>query len=187
MSDCRCCIQNENSISCVLEFGHQPLSVSLSFRSHPPMCMIVKQAAMHQHRSPQQSKAVDSLKCCKCHAPALPSCLLLLQAVIVSCGGRLTVALYTIRHVAPGEELTFDYSCVTESEDEFKQAYCMCSTRHCRGSYLYYTGSKAYMQVRAAAVAGTWQQLVLTVFAPMYGWGCFITYQTMDSCQALHC
>jgi hypothetical protein len=65
----------------------------------------------------------------------------------VSAGGRLTVALYTIRHVAPGEELTFDYASVTESEDEFKQAFCMCSARQCRGSYLHYT-NKAYMQVR---------------------------------------
>jgi SET domain-containing protein len=65
----------------------------------------------------------------------------------VSAGGRLTVALYTIRHVLPGEELTFDYASVTESEDEFKQAFCMCSSRSCRGSYLHYTG-KAYMQVR---------------------------------------
>eukprot|EP00883_Tetradesmus_obliquus_P002426 jgi/Sobl393_1/12606/SZX60780.1 len=71
-----------------------------------------------------------------------PNC----QAIVVSCGGKLTVALYTIRAVAPGEELTFDYSSVTESEEEFKQAFCMCSTRACRGSYLYYTGSKAYMQ-----------------------------------------
>lgn len=69
------------------------------------------------------------------------------QAVVVSAGGRLTVALYTIRQVAPGEELTFDYASVTESEDEFKQAFCMCSSRQCRGSYLHYTG-KAYMQVR---------------------------------------
>jgi SET domain-containing protein len=66
---------------------------------------------------------------------------------VVSSGGKLTVALYTIRPVAVGEELTFDYACVTESEDEFKQAFCMCSTRHCRGSYLYYTGSKTFMQV----------------------------------------
>lgn len=65
----------------------------------------------------------------------------------MSAGGRLTVALYTIRQVAPGEELTFDYASVTESEDEFKQAFCMCSSRQCRGSYLHYTG-KAYMQVR---------------------------------------
>lgn len=64
----------------------------------------------------------------------------------MSAGGRLTVALYTIRHVLPGEELTFDYASVTESEDEFKQAFCMCSMRQCRGSYLHYT-SKAYMQV----------------------------------------
>lgn len=76
------------------------------------------------------------------------------QAVVVSSGGKLTVALYTIRDVAPGEELTFDYSSVTESEDEFKQAFCMCSTRHCRGSYLYYTGSKAYMQVLLGGAAG---------------------------------
>lgn len=73
------------------------------------------------------------------------------QAVVVSSGGKLTVALYTLRHVLPGEELTFDYSSVTENEREFKVAYCMCSTRHCRGSYLYYTGSKAYMQVMEAA------------------------------------
>lgn len=75
------------------------------------------------------------------------------QAVVLSCGGKLTVALYTIRPVARGEELTFDYSCVTESEEEFKQALCMCSTRACRGSYLHYTGSNSYMQVRAGARA----------------------------------
>jgi hypothetical protein len=74
------------------------------------------------------------------------------QAVVVNAGGRLTVALYTIRPVAPGEELTFDYASVTESEEEFKQAFCMCSTRCCRGSYLHYTG-KAYMQVRVGVCA----------------------------------
>lgn len=85
------------------------------------------------------------------------------QAIVVSCGGKLTVALYTIRAVAPGEELTFDYSSVTESEEEFKQAFCMCSTRACRGSYLYYTGSKAYMQVGGCRQqwvhAGAWVRL----------------------------
>jgi hypothetical protein len=74
--------------------------------------------------------------------------------VVVSAGGRLTVALYTIRHVAPGEELTFDYASVTESEDEFKQAFCMCSARQCRGSYLHYT-NKAYMQVRGGGNGDT--------------------------------
>ena len=120
-----------------------------------------------------------------------PNC----QAIIMACGGRLTIALYTLRHVhegaarlwgrwgrregtggrrardswshvrrarpacwhagnhatlapehhrwwanqplaaacAPaGEELTFDYSSVTESEKEFRDAICLCSTRNCR-------------------------------------------------------
>ena len=40
----------------------------------------------------------------------------------MACDGRLTIALYTLRHVAEGEELTFDYSSVTESEKEFRYA-----------------------------------------------------------------
>ena len=104
----------------------------------------------------------------------------------MACGGRLTIALYTLRHVhegagarsvglggltaggalvpplqcpvpwplviregaawastaallhspcppgKTGEELTFDYSSVTESEKEFREAICLCSTRNCR-------------------------------------------------------
>jgi SET domain-containing protein len=45
-----------------------------------------------------------------------PNC----QAVVMACGGRLTIAVYTLRHVHPGEELTFDYASVTESEREFR-------------------------------------------------------------------
>jgi hypothetical protein len=72
-----------------------------------------------------------------------PNC----QAVVMACGGRLTIALYTLRHVHEGEELTFDYSSVTESEKEFRDAICLCGTHMCRGSYLYFTGSRAFMQV----------------------------------------
>ena len=72
-----------------------------------------------------------------------PNC----QAVVMACGGRLTIALYTLRHVYEGEELTFDYSSVTESEKEFREAICLCGTHMCRGSYLYFTGSRAFMQV----------------------------------------
>lgn len=72
-----------------------------------------------------------------------PNC----QAVVMACGGRLTIALYTLRHVYEGEELTFDYSSVTESEKEFRDAICLCGTHMCRGSYLYFTGSRAFMQV----------------------------------------
>jgi hypothetical protein len=35
-------------------------------------------------------------------------------------------------HGFAGEELTFDYSSVTESEKEFRDAICLCSTRNCR-------------------------------------------------------
>ena len=45
-----------------------------------------------------------------------------------------------------GEELTFDYACVTESEREFKAATCLCGTRACRGSFLAFSGSRAFMQ-----------------------------------------
>ena len=45
-----------------------------------------------------------------------PNC----QAVVMACNGRLTIAVYTLRYVQPGEELTFDYSSVTESEKEFR-------------------------------------------------------------------
>lgn len=72
-----------------------------------------------------------------------PNC----QAVVMACDGRLTIALYTLRHVAEGEELTFDYSSVTESEKEFREAICLCGTQNCRGSFLMFSGSRAFMQV----------------------------------------
>lgn len=73
-----------------------------------------------------------------------PNC----QAVVMSCGGKLTIAVYTLRGIAPGEELTFDYASVTENEREFKCAICLCGTQDCRGSFLYFSGSRAFMQVR---------------------------------------
>ena len=55
-----------------------------------------------------------------------------------------------------GEELTFDYACVTESEREFKAATCLCGTRACRGSFLGFSGSRAFMQ--ASHFCLSWQQ-----------------------------
>ena len=106
-----------------------------------------------------------------------PNC----QAVVMACNGRLTIAVYTLRYVQAGEELTFDYSSVTESEREFRcttgrlthslasavavprgtcapggfgpvfalrrAAICLCGTRNCRGSFLYFAGNKAFMQI----------------------------------------
>jgi hypothetical protein len=75
-----------------------------------------------------------------------PNC----QAVVMACGGRLTIAVYTLRHVSAGEELTFDYASVTESEKEFRTAICLCGTRACRGSFLTFAGSRAFQQVLAS-------------------------------------
>ena len=66
----------------------------------------------------------------------------------MTAGERLTIAVFTLRPIRDGEELTFDYSSVTESEKEFKAAVCLCGTTACRGSFLYFAGSKAFMQVR---------------------------------------
>lgn len=68
----------------------------------------------------------------------------------MACNGRLTIAMRTTRFVHEGEELTFDYASVTESEREFHEAICLCSTSSCRGSYLYFTGARAFQSVISA-------------------------------------
>ena len=72
----------------------------------------------------------------------------------MAAGGHLTIAVYTLRHIRPGEELTFDYASVTESEREYHAATCLCGTARCRGSFLTFSGSKAFMQVRRAGQPG---------------------------------
>jgi hypothetical protein len=78
-----------------------------------------------------------------------PNC----QAVVMTAGDRLTIAVFTLRQIKNGEELTYDYSSVTESEKEFKAAVCLCGTSACRGSFLYFAGSKAFMQVGSGTVS----------------------------------
>eukprot|EP00887_Chlorella_sp_A99_P006601 scaffold3.g6601.t1 len=51
-------------------------------------------------------------------------------------GSRLTVGVWTLRHVAPGEELTLDWECETDKEEEHTAATCLCGTAGCRGSYM---------------------------------------------------
>jgi hypothetical protein len=49
-----------------------------------------------------------------------------------SCGLMGSQVLVTMRDVAPGEELTFDYAtCDTQDYDEF---YCQCGSSACRGT-----------------------------------------------------
>ncbi len=62
-------------------------------------------------------------------------------AVVVQ-GGRLCIALSTVKAVKCGEELTIDYSGVTTSEAEFCKAVCLCGTSGCRGSFLRFSGAQ---------------------------------------------
>ena len=52
-----------------------------------------------------------------------------------------------LRDIKYGEELTFDYSCVSESKEEFKKATCLCGSLGCRGSFVYYADDDSFMQV----------------------------------------
>ena len=52
-----------------------------------------------------------------------------------------------LRDIKYGEELTFDYSCVSESKEEFKKATCLCGSLGCRGSFVYYAADDSFMQV----------------------------------------
>ena len=59
----------------------------------------------------------------------------------------MTNAMFTLRDIKEGEELTWDYSCVTESEKEYRSAICLCGTVSCRGSFLYLGASSAFQDV----------------------------------------
>jgi len=66
-----------------------------------------------------------------------PNCAL--EGTIVN--GQYTIAVRTLRPIRPGEELTQDYNCVTESEQEFRAAVCLCGGIRCRGSFLNFIGA----------------------------------------------
>ncbi len=72
-----------------------------------------------------------------------PNC----ATVVMVQDGKYVVTVYTLREIGFGEELTFDYSSVTEDENEFKAATCLCGSINCRGSFLYYAGLGAFAQV----------------------------------------
>lgn len=51
-----------------------------------------------------------------------------------------------LRDIHCGEELTFDYNCVSESKEEFEKATCLCGHPSCRGSFVSYADDSSFMQ-----------------------------------------
>jgi len=57
------------------------------------------------------------------------------------------IGVYTLRSIAEGEEITFDYNSVTESKEEHEASICLCGSQVCRGSYLNFSGEGAFEKV----------------------------------------
>mmetsp|Transcript_13251 Transcript_13251/g.11336 ORF Transcript_13251/g.11336 Transcript_13251/m.11336 type:complete len:238 (-) Transcript_13251:1458-2171(-) len=62
--------------------------------------------------------------------------------IITISEGKYNVAMYALKEIKFGQELTFDYFSVTENEKEFKQAICLCGSRSCKIHYLNLVTSK---------------------------------------------
>ncbi|XP_051124963.1 histone-lysine N-methyltransferase ATXR3-like isoform X2 [Andrographis paniculata] len=77
-----------------------------------------------------------------CHS-CRPNC----EARVTAVDGQYQIGIYSVRPIAYGEEITFDYNSVTESNDEYENSVCLCGTSDCRGSYLNLTGEGAFEQV----------------------------------------
>ena len=75
------------------------------------------------------------------------SCAPNVQTVVLAVNGKLTIAQYTTRRIEYGEELCWNYSCVTESEKEYRAAICLCSSTRCKGAFLDYAGSGSFTKV----------------------------------------
>lgn len=61
--------------------------------------------------------------------------------------GRYCIGMRALRPIQVGEELTIDYNCVTDSNDEYLAAVCLCGAHDCRGSFLFTTNATKHVQV----------------------------------------
>ena len=90
---------------------------------------------------------IDPSQCANFASRMSHSCRPNCATVCIAVNGRYMVAMYSIRSIRKGEELTFDYNAVTESTHEFALAACLCGSSKCRGSFLYLTKTKAYEEI----------------------------------------
>ncbi|VAI87563.1 unnamed protein product [Triticum turgidum subsp. durum] len=77
-----------------------------------------------------------------CHS-CNPNC----EAKVTAVDGQYQIGVYTVRPIAEGEEITFDYNSVTESKEEHEASVCLCGSQVCRGSYLNFSGEGAFEKV----------------------------------------
>ncbi|EPS70938.1 hypothetical protein M569_03815, partial [Genlisea aurea] len=77
-----------------------------------------------------------------CHS-CRPNC----EAKVTAVDGQYQIGIYSVRPIAFGEEVTFDYNSVTESKEEYEASVCLCGNQVCRGSYLNLTGEGAFLKV----------------------------------------
>ena len=75
--------------------------------------------------------------------------------------GVYTIQTVTTRPIAEGEELTFNYNCVTDSKAEAEKATCLCGSRWCQGSYLQWKGARTFRQVLDSSHGMTHRQAQL--------------------------
>lgn len=54
------------------------------------------------------------------------------------------MGMFATRDIKYGEELSFDYKSVTESQKEYDSAICLCGTYQCKGYYLHQAFSKKF-------------------------------------------
>jgi hypothetical protein len=75
-----------------------------------------------------------------------PNC----ATVVVSIEGHYKIAVFALRDIAYGEELTFDYGAFTEDKLEHEQATCLCGSHNCRGAFLQYSNDKYFQVIMSA-------------------------------------
>jgi [histone H3]-lysine4 N-trimethyltransferase ATXR3 len=60
---------------------------------------------------------------------------------------KYSIGMFAIKDVGYGEELSFNYCSVTESEKEFESACCLCGTMDCSGRFLQLASDKKFLQI----------------------------------------
>ena len=58
--------------------------------------------------------------------------------------GKYYIGMYAFRNIVYGEQLTFDYCSMTESNYQHINSICLCGMKRCRGFYLQLSNTKMF-------------------------------------------